>query len=439
MKLFQNTYLKISGNQARVDVDFYYLTGSDVSPDDYAKDSTQRVKTEVESRLSGSVCTYHFAAAPEIWEEVQKRAPKDKMLNWASTPMETIGGYVGLVTLHKFYEFLQDQPQVLAERIFESNVRGYQGASTVNTEIKQSLENSENGVNFWLLNNGITIIATNTTRAGYPYLNIQDPQIVNGLQTSREIFNYCNSADRSNDLRCVLIRVVRITDSAIQDLVIKATNSQNQMAQSALRMTDQIHRDIEHLLTTYDLYYDRRKGYYKDLGRPITKIVSVNLMAQAMVAIVLQRPDDARARPGDYFKTDTRYRAIFDSPSITLPVYVKCILLMRRIEKYLSDKGVRAADAKNIKFHMATDLTCELTRVSRPWPAKLLDMPDVATLEDSAIDASFGRVQRIYDELAAAGTDRDAIARGPDFLRALLSDIRRRFPSIRRRLQLAGL
>jgi hypothetical protein len=196
------------------------------------------------------------------------------------------------------------------------------------------------------LNNGITIVAANTTSLGYPLLNVQDPQIVNGLQTSREIFNYCNTGDKSADTRSVLVRVVKITDSATQDLVIKATNSQNQMAQSALRMTDQIHRNIENFLTSYDLYYDRRKGFYKDQGRPITKIVSVNSVAQLIIAIYLQKPDDAWARPGDYFKNEAKYRQIFGAASITLSVYVKCILLLRRIEGYLASRGIKTSDAK---------------------------------------------------------------------------------------------
>jgi hypothetical protein len=43
-------------------------------------------------------------------------------------------------------------------------------------------------------------------------------------------------------------------------------------------MTDQIHRDIEELFKGSGLFYDRRKGFYKDQGKPIKKIVSVNLL-----------------------------------------------------------------------------------------------------------------------------------------------------------------
>src|SRR6266487_5991896 len=43
-----------------------------------------------------------------------------------------VEGFVGLVKLKDFYSFLEDQPGEIAERIFESNVRGYQQDSKIN-------------------------------------------------------------------------------------------------------------------------------------------------------------------------------------------------------------------------------------------------------------------------------------------------------------------
>jgi hypothetical protein len=67
-------------------------------------------------------------------------------------------------------------------------VRDYQGDVEVNREIRDALENPGNE-EFWWLNNGITILAS---KANYAQgdLVLDDPQIVNGLQTSIEIFEY---------------------------------------------------------------------------------------------------------------------------------------------------------------------------------------------------------------------------------------------------------
>ena len=195
--------------------------------------------------------------------------------------------------------FLLDEHGDLHERIFESNVRGFQQNTPVNIGIRKTLQNPGQA-DFWLLNNGIIILAAKTEPAGYKMLKIEDPQIVNGLQTSRQIYNYYRQTNASNsDEHRILVRVIRETDEAVRDDIIRATNSQNKMPPEALRATDRIHGQIEALFRQYDLYYDRRKGYYKDEGKPIAKIVSVMELLQAMLAIALRRPDDARARPRD--------------------------------------------------------------------------------------------------------------------------------------------
>ena len=79
--------------------------------------------------------------------------------------MSTRDGYVGLIKLPDFRKFLEDEPNVLAERIFESNVRGFAQDLTVNDAIATSLKNPKGEPNFWLLNNGVTIIAAKTAPA----------------------------------------------------------------------------------------------------------------------------------------------------------------------------------------------------------------------------------------------------------------------------------
>ena len=68
-------------------------------------------------------------------------------------------------------------------------MRAYQGEVEVNCEIAASLEQPIDGLDFWWLNNGVTIVAD---EAGFMnnQLVIANPLIVNGLQTSHEIHAY---------------------------------------------------------------------------------------------------------------------------------------------------------------------------------------------------------------------------------------------------------
>ncbi|WP_425404319.1 AIPR family protein [Hwanghaeella sp.] len=299
MRTWKETYLKVSGSFPENSIDYYYITGDDVSPDPYAVDASNRVLEKTKSHIKAE-SEYHFVGAEQLWDQVQKRPPKSRKLNWSETPMAAKDGTVGLVNLKKYYEFLKDENGDLTESIFESNVRGYQQNVGVNTQIRASLDEESQKPNFWLLNNGITIITPKATPAGHLRVDVQDPQIVNGLQTSREIFDHFSDDDDEADDRSVLVRVIETSDADVRDKVIRATNSQNRMLPAQLRMTDQIHRDIEEVFKKVGLYYDRRKGFYRDQGKPVSKIISVNAVTQAVLTVLLQRPNDARARPGDY-------------------------------------------------------------------------------------------------------------------------------------------
>ena len=415
MQIWREQYIKIVQNFPELHIDYYYITGDDAIADSYAEDACDRVRQKALANNSKATCEIHCIGAKELWEQVQLRPPKTKMLKWSEQPMSTTEGFVGLVKLGDFCSFLEDQPGELAERIFESNVRGYQIDSSINEGIAQTLEET-NGPNFWLLNNGVTIIASKASQAGHLQLAIEDAQIVNGLQTSRVIFSHIIGKKASQDTRTVLVRVIQIGDQKTQDRIIRATNSQNKMLPASLRMTDQIHRDIEELFKKVDLFYDRRKGFFRDQGKPIKKIVSVNTVTQAVISILLQRPDDARARPGDYFKDDAKYQSVFDNPKIAAAAYLTCVQILKRVTEFLGQKGVANGDEKNLRFYVAALLARELTGAPKP-PAEKLPT-NAAKIDEKQIDACYQRVLKLYNQLSKTA-DGDAVARGPNLLKKI--------------------
>jgi hypothetical protein len=193
------------------------------------------------------------------------------------------------------------------------------------------------------------------------------------------------------------------------------------MQPSQLRMTDQIHRDIEEVFKKSGFYYDRRKGFYKDQGRPASKIKSVNEVVQAVIAVLLGRPNDARARPGDYFKTDDRYELIFGAGKFPLPVYLTCVQLVRKIEKDLRGKGIARGDINNLKYYVAAAAAREVTGVFMPPPSSLQNFKGSW---EPAINWAFTLANRIYSGLAAK-SDRDTVARGT-LLAGRIADASRR-------------
>jgi hypothetical protein len=446
MRVFKAKYQVIAGAFPDVFIDYYYITKSDEAQNADAEAAAERVKQKAKEHLSNAECSFHFVNAQKLWTQVQLRTPKSKSLHWHATPLETPEGWVGLVKLNEYWKFLQDEHGDLQERIFESNVRGFQQNTPVNVDIRKTLDNPGKA-DFWLLNNGITILTGKANTAGYQTLEIEDPQIVNGLQTSRQIDAYYRGGATiprpEDDGRRILVRVLQSSDEAVRDNVIRATNSQNKMPAEALRATDRIHGQIEALFHQYDLYYDRRKGEYKDEGKPIAKIVAVIELLQAMLAVVLRRPDDARARPRDYIKEDEKYGQIFGEDEFDLTVYLKCVSLYRRVAAFLAGNGLNLdiGHQRNLKFYLAMYVAAAATKNAYVPPDKLLTI-DITKLDNDLVADCYTRVWKQYQQLANkfasnGDIDYDSLAKGPHLLRALNTELKRRLTP-RKKKKVAG-
>lgn len=446
MRVFKNKYQQIAGAFPDVFIDYYYITQADEAPNADAEGAANRVTEKANEHLSNANCAFHFINAQKLWTQVQLRTPKSKALHWQDSPLETPEGFVGLVKLDDYWKFLQDEHGDLHERIFESNVRGFQQNTPVNVSIRNTLDKPGNA-DFSLLNNGITILAGKASKVGYKKLEIDDPQIVNGLQTSRQIDAYYRAGSGvprpEDDTRRIMVRVIQSSDEAVRDDVIRATNSQNKMPAEALRATDRIHGQIETLFRQYELYYDRRKGQYKDEGKPIGNIVSVIELVQATVAIILRRPDDARARPRDYIKEDERYAQMFGEDKFDLTLYLKCVLLYRRVESFVASDVVNLdiGHQRNLKFYLAMYVAAAQMKHAYVPADKLLTL-DIGKIDNAFINGCYERLWKQYQKLAEkyssnGDVDFDSLAKGPNLLKAVQTELRRRFTP-RKKVAAAG-
>src|SRR5260221_976780 len=301
MRLFKDKFGIVVGETPPLSIECIYVIKKDVQPDADCEKARDRLLERCKVYFSHAEPKFQFANATALYMQVQTRPPNQKTLKCALQPMSTEEGEIGLVKLPDYYSFISDADGRVAERFFDSNVRGYWPHSHINKSIAETLK-SEKGSEFWLLNNGITILAekSNTT-SGFLELEIHDPQIVNGLQTSRQIYaHFAGNSGKKDDARRLVVRVIKISDKPTRDAIIKCTNSQNEMPAEALRTTDAIHRQLEQAFHNKGLYYDRRKGYYREKSKPVESIISVIEVDQAMITIVLHRADDALDRPKGY-------------------------------------------------------------------------------------------------------------------------------------------
>jgi CO/xanthine dehydrogenase FAD-binding subunit len=231
-------------------------------------------------------------------------------------------------------------------------------------------------------------------------LTIEDPQIVNGLQTSTEIWNHFRSNNTAEEKRNLLVRVIVPPAAESRDRIIRATNSQTQIPIASLRATEVIHRDIEEYLRPHGWFYDRRKNHYRNEGKPMERIVSIPHLAQAVMAIALQRPNDARARPSSLLKRNEDYDRVFNR-TYPIPLYLNCAAMMKRVDQFVKSDaaGLDRKDQTNIRFYVAMDVGATLAGKPAPTPAEVAAISPAA-LGDAEIQAAEVRVLKAYKELA---------------------------------------
>jgi len=393
----------------------YYYVCKGGRPDLSVQRKSEKLRQSVKDKFPSAEVEVVFVGASELLALARKSTKTTFTLKLAENPVSSTGdvGFVCLVALRDYNSFITDEHGTLRKNIFEANVRDYQRHTSVNDAIQSTLINRDLE-DFWWLNNGVTVIASRAS-AGAKELTIEDPQIVNGLQTSTEIYNYFASSNTEGDARRLLVRVIVPSSGASSDKIIKATNSQNQVQQASLRATDKIHRDIEEYLKPRGIFYDRRKNFYKNEGKPLDAIIGIPMLAQSVMSILLGRPDDARARPSSLLKNDADYQQIY-SQDIPINVYFVCAAILRLTDDYL--RGVQPPliprDRNNLRFYVAMYATYILAGKWRP------SRNEVASLDPLGLTAAI--LTKAYDAVTAEFLNlgaTDVIAKGPELVRTL--------------------
>lgn len=327
--------------------------------------------------------------------------------------------------LRDYLDFLADEQGELRRHIFDWNVRDYQGDVEVNKEIRESLEDPE-GPEFWWLNNGVTVVCSRVSVVGKTYA-LDDVQVVNGLQTSHTLFNVLRGVAEDHPAldRAVLVRILVTRDPTTRDRVIRATNRQTSVPAASLRATDGIQRDIEAFFLTHGWYYDRRKNYYRNNGKSAERIVSIPLLAQAVMAMGLSRPDNSRARPSSLLKRDDDYKKIF-STSIPLEVYLWLAQSQKAVDAFLLSEAADASaqERTNLRFHLSMIATARLVGARVYNPAQLRTVAAANRIAQADLDACLAVLRESFTQHAAdTGDGPDKIAKGSDFVDVLLQRV----------------
>ncbi|MBU5288299.1 AIPR family protein [Paraclostridium bifermentans] len=332
----------------------YACNSNDICINPAFKSKTDQLLDLTAQSMNIDSINFNPYSSKELLELYHKRPLDELELNFKENPTPVSFkkqeyGYIGIVGLNDYYNFIIDENSNIRESIFENNIRHYQGKVDVNNKISSTLT-SDNENDFWWLNNGITIIAS-SCRPMLKTLILENPQIVNGLQTSYTIGK--NYTINEQDKRSILVKIVVSDTRKTIDKIISASNSQNAVPSSLLRATDDIQRDLETYCLTKGYFYDRRKNYYKNKQKPANKIISIQNMAQSIEAILNFSPANARSKPTTLVKTDSSYKKIFNSNN-TLSSFLNCAIICRRVSEFIKNSDISdKSSIRNFAYHIS--------------------------------------------------------------------------------------
>ncbi|HGM7396571.1 TPA: AIPR family protein [Serratia marcescens] len=420
-EIFRSTYLNLITKKPKLKIKYLYVSkGIDIHPN--VTRQAEELKSEISSILTDSTIDFDFVTATNLVEIYRKRDSTVFNLQLSENPLSSQGKvFISLVKLSDYFDFITDKSGQIIKHIFESNVRDYQGKTSVNQEIKVTLEDEVSKEDFWWLNNGVTILATDVLAPGGKELVIHDPEIVNGLQTSNEIYRHFKNKELSkldNPGRNLLVRVIVPENEVSRDKIIRATNSQTPIPKASLRATDSIHRDIEDYFKPRGFFYDRRKNFYKNEGKKPVDIVGLPFLAQCLMAITMHKPDTARARPSTLLEDDVSYEKLYSAANNIHSYYIAA-LIGKKSEQYLrTQTDLSISDKNNLRFYLAFAVSVIITENKFPG-FRSLESVTPQDITDERMRMAFDLIFERYTTLGGG----DKLAKGNVFTKDIRASL----------------
>ena len=409
---FRDTYTRLITSRVKLKFRFYYATlASELHPN--VIQQAEELKDTIKGLFPNAVVEVTFVDSDTLFEMYNAVIENRVNLKFADIPISpNQKNYVALVDLKSYFNFIVNDEGDVRKSFFYSNVRDYQGKNNVNSSISETLHRADDN-DFWWLNNGVTVLASEATLVNNRELQIVNPEIVNGLQTSMEIYNYFseNREALESEKRSILLRIIVPDNEESRDQIIFATNNQTNIPKATLRVTDPIHLQIEMYFKSRGLFYDRRKNYYKNQGHKPAEIVGVSFLAQCLITIFLKKPDYARARPSTLLNDEKTYNELYEKNN-NLEVFYRVALLGKKIQKNVrSGSDYSSAEKSDILYYVLYAVIADVLGKRNITPADIKNL-DMDSVTDTLIEDIRNRVYEIYKQHGGNGR----VAKSAEFI-----------------------
>jgi len=194
ISIFRSTYRDLLSKYPNLKIFFCYASKGNCNRIHVkVKEISKKLIDEVKKYLPSSLVEIKFYGARELLDLSRKEKPYTLEMDFFENLSRGKNDYLVLSSLYNYYNFIKDENSNLRKYLFESNVRDYYGKNEVNKDIIETInkldsQGLEGDIDFWWLNNGITILASKAAISGKTIV-LDNVLIVNGLQTTRCLYD----------------------------------------------------------------------------------------------------------------------------------------------------------------------------------------------------------------------------------------------------------
>ena len=221
------------------------------------------------------------------------------------------------------------------DAIFSANVRDFLGsrqtARNINKRIEQTAAHDSG--NFWIFNNGITILTSDFQLHG-DSLSLDGAAVINGAQTTGALSEA--AGDRGVGESEVLIRVIACRNPALVESIIRFNNTQNPVRPWDLRAIDPEQARLEADFRALGITYQFRRSS----ARWRADDVHFDKLGPFLAAF--NGDPIAAANKADLFDDERRYRELFNASAD-----VRSLLFVYRLGSAVANVKARYRELAN--------------------------------------------------------------------------------------------
>lgn len=286
--------------------------------------------------------------------------------------------YLGYLPGEEYLKIIVDAHGDIRTRVFYENVRDYQGeANPVNQEIQHTLKTSSLRDKFVLLNNGITIVTKHFKSLGSNIFELREFQVVNGCQTSHEI--YAARAFANSIL--VPVKIIHTTDADVISMIVKSTNRQTPVPSEAFVALEVYHKHLQQIFEEYSkemplpVFYERRSGELalKKGSENCYEVATLHSIIRSATSVYFQEPYIVyNNNPANILKN--RYGKLFQDGQPHEIYYLSYYLFANFLELSKTNRTVFNGFVYKLRFYIIMVARCILANKSTCPPMSSKDM-----------------------------------------------------------------